>query len=240
MVWALGLMAMMVSLVCAAPASGQEVVRRLIGQDEAALWTGVGSLKVAGRHSCTAVLISPSEAITAAHCVVDHITGRRVVPALLRLVLGQRNNGYAAVRGVRATAYLPGFVNAEAFVGPAKVATDLALLALDHPVLATEATPVPLSEWHAPLSGPVDIVGYERGGPLSATIREGCLTLDTTAGVTSLGCDVITGISGAPVLVRPAVGDLPQLVASVSSRNQTAAFVVAIAPHLAELRSLMK
>ena len=66
MAWTLGRMAMILTLVCAAPVHGQEVVPRPISQDEAVLWTGVGSLRVAGRHTCTAVLISPSEAITAA------------------------------------------------------------------------------------------------------------------------------------------------------------------------------
>ena len=237
---ALGRMAMILTLVCATAVFAQEVVPRLVSRDEAVLWTGVGSLRVAGHHTCTAVLISPTEAITAAHCIVDHVSGRRVVPGLLRLVLGQRTDGYAAVRGVRATAYLPGFVNAQVIVGPDTVATDLALLALDRPVLPTEATPVPLSDWTTPLGGRVDVVGYEMGGSLSATIREGCLALETAAGVTSLGCTLITGISGAPVVLQPGAGGAPRLVASVSSRSQSAAFVVAIAPHLAELRSLIK
>lgn len=238
--WTLGQMALVMALVSAVPAGAQEVVARLISRDEAVQWTGVGSLRVAGHHMCTAVLISPSEAITAAHCVVDHSSGERVVPALFRLVLGQRADGYAAVRGVRATAFLPGFVSRTTVIGPDSVATDLALLALDSPVLPSEATPIALSDWHAPLEAQVDIVGYESRGSLSATIRQGCRTLDTAAGVTSLGCDLITGISGSPVLVRPGAGDLPRLVAAVSSRSQSVAFVVAIAPHLAELRQLIK
>jgi len=171
MMGALGRMAMILSLVCAAPAHSQEVVPRLISRDEAALWTGVGSLRIAGRHACTAVLISPTEAITAAHCVVDHATGKRVLPALFRLVLGLRTDGYAAVRRVRATAYLPGFVNDQAGIGPGTIATDLALLALDSPVLPTEATPVPLQDWQAPLAASVNIVGYERGGSLTPSSR---------------------------------------------------------------------
>jgi hypothetical protein len=162
------------------------------------------------------------------------------VPALYRLVLGQRTDGFAAVRGVRATAFLPGFVNNQTAIGPDKLATDVALLALDHAVSPTEATPVLLSDWPDPLSARVDIVGYERGGSLSATIREACRTLDTAAGVTTLGCDAIVGISGSPVMLRPGAGHPPRLVASVSSRGQSGSFVVAIAPHLAELRSLLK
>jgi protease YdgD len=237
---ALGRLAAILTLLCGAPAFGEAVMARVVGPDEAALWTGVGSLRVAGRHSCTAVLISPSEAITAAHCVVDHQSGKRVVPALYRLVLGQRTDGFAAVRGVRATAFLPGFVNNQSAIGADTLASDVALLALDSPVLATEATPVPLDDWPNPLSALVDIVGYERGGSLNATIREACRAIDTVAGVTTLGCDAIVGISGAPVMLRLGVGGAPRLVASVSSRGDAGAFVVAIAPHLAELRSLLK
>lgn len=231
---------MILTLLCGAPALGQGVVPRQIGPDEAALWTGVGSLRVAGRHSCTAVLISPTEALTAAHCVVDHQSGKRVVPALYRLVLGQRADGFAAVRGVRATAYLPGFVNNQTAIGLEILATDLALLALDSPVSAAEATPVPLQDWPDPLSALVDIVGYERGGSLNATIREACRAIDTGSGVTTLGCDAIVGISGAPVLLRLGAGEVPRLVASVSSRGKSGALVVAIAPHMAELRRLLK
>jgi hypothetical protein len=83
-------------------------------------------------------------------------------------------------------------------------------------------------------------VGYESRGSLTATIHKGCRTLDTAAGVTTLGCNLITGISGSPVVVSLGAGDLPRLVAAVSSRSQSAAFVVAIAPHLAQLRQQLK
>lgn len=227
-------------VLCWGTSLSAEVAARVLSPAEAQIWTGVGSLRVAGRQSCTAVLISPSEAITAAHCVVDRASGRRVVPALYRLVLGQRTNGFAAVRGVRATAFLPGFVNDEVGIGPRTLSTDLALLALDFPVLPTDATPFVLSDWPDPLAARVDIVGYERGGSLTATIREGCLTLETAAGVTTLACDAITGISGSPVVLPASAEGPPRLVASVSARGQGEVFVVAVAPHLDELRRLLQ
>jgi len=56
----------------------------------------------------------------------------------------------------------------------------------------------------------------------------------------SLGCDLTTGISGGPVMLSSGAGDPQRLVASVSSRSQGATFAVAIAPHLALLRTLLK
>ena len=215
------------------------LAERVVSPDEASRWAGVGSLRVAGRPACTAFLISPVEAITAAHCVVDRDSGRQILLGYFVLVLGQRDKSYAAWRKVTDVAFLPGFVSHDPIVTPNGLSTDLAILHLDRPVTADEAAPLQVADWPDPIGAVVDIVGYERGGPKTATIREGCRGVETGAGVTAVTCDVITGLSGSPVLLQASPDTPPRLVASVSSRGQGVAFVVAIAPRLAELRGLI-
>ena len=94
-----------------------------------------------------------------------------------------------------------------------------------------------------PLGSFVDIVGYERGGPAGATLRDGCTAIQAQDGVVAVTCAVVSGLSGAPVLLSGDPDQPPTLVAIVSSRStgpgQALAFVVTLAPHLAELRALI-
>ncbi len=221
------------------PAAAQDVARRVLGLNEAAEWRAVGSLRIAGHQSCTAVLISDQEALTAAHCVVDRATGTRIVPQSYVLILGQMDGRYAAVRRVTATAFLPGFITKRPQIGIEDMASDLALLELAVPVTQDEATPATVADWPDPTGADVDIVGYEWRGPLEVTMRQGCKTLDSQDGVTAVGCDVITGLSGSPVLLSQTPDGPLHLVASVSARGNGTAYVVTIAPHLAELRALL-
>ena len=232
---------LLMGALTALPVASERLTERIVSADEAARWRGVGSLRVAGLPSCTAFLISAYEAITAAHCVVDRESGRRVMMEYFVLVLGQRDTGYAAWRKVTDVAFLPGFLSRDPVTVPDALTDDLALLQLDRPVTAEEAAPLQVADWADPVGALVDIVGFERGGPKTATIREGCLGVETGQGVTTVNCDLITGLSGSPVLLQSGPDAPPRLVASVSSRGQHGgvAFVVAIAPRLAELRGLI-
>lgn len=234
-------LAVMLVLVWPHPAAaGGEV----ISEAAAARWRAVGALNAGGHRACSAALISDHEAITAAHCVVNRTTGQRVAPEDFQLVLGQTAAGSAAVRGVRAVAFPPGYTAAEQTAGIAGLATDIALLELDAPVSPQEAVPLQVVDWPAPVGDLADIVGYERGGPEAATVRAGCRAVASVAGVTAVTCDVIPGLSGAAVLLQQSPADPPKLVASVSSRStgggSALAFVVSVAPHLTELRALIE
>ena len=235
--WLAGLAATMIAV--SVPASAQDMTRHVLRLGEAARWRAVGSLRIAGHQSCTAVLISDHEALTAAHCVVDRLTGVRTPPGAYVLVLGQMTRRFAAVREVTATAFLPGFLKHNPIVGLADLATDLALLDLKSPVTMDEVAPVQVDDWPDPTGTSVDIVGYEWHGPLDVTIRQGCKALESQNGVTAVGCDLVTGLSGSPVLLSQSPDSPLRLVASVSARDTEAGYVVTVAPHLAELRALI-
>jgi V8-like Glu-specific endopeptidase len=232
------------SLLAVSPAAvmAQGIPGRALRADEAARWQAVGALEVSGHRGCTAVLISDHEAITAGHCVYNTATRKAADPATLAVVLGQRDGDAGARRRVTAVGLLPEYVN-----GPAsafdRIMVDIALLQLDAPVGPDAAVPLQVVDWPRPIGDFVDVVGYERGGVPGATIREGCTAISSTEGVTAVTCDLVSGLSGAPVLLRENPDAPPRLVATVSSRGTGAAtglaYVVSVAPHLEDLRAVI-
>ncbi|MEO8241258.1 MAG: trypsin-like serine protease [bacterium] len=216
-----------------------QTLRRVLTPAEASAWRAVGSLNVLGAEACTAILISPHEAITAAHCAVDSNTGKLRPVGLYQLILGQTSDNQSRRYRIAASAVLPGYLADDKTNALAGIASDLALMTLATPVDPKDATPMVVAGWDKPIGDFVDILGYERGGPVDVTIREGCMVLDSLSGVSVANCSVISGLSGGPVVLSAPPGAAPTLVAVVSSTGQGHAYVVTVAPHLAELRALL-
>lgn len=234
----------LLGLASALPLQSQNAPRPL-DDAEAGRWLGVGVLYVNGRNVCSAELISATEATTAAHCVYDRKAQIHTPTADMQLVFGQRNGSRAAVRGVRAVAVLPGFTAPGPRSALDTIPSDIALLVLDAPVTAREAKPFRLIDWPQPTGSSVEIVGYEHRMPYHPVIRQGCLVTDSgMTGVALAACDVVGGLSGAPVVLSLIMDAPPYLVAEVSSHAMTATgrgltYAVSIAPNLANLRALV-
>jgi protease YdgD len=227
----------------ATPLMAQGTARSLTDA-EASRWQGVGVLYVYGKSVCSAELISSTEATTAAHCVYDKGTGVHTPSGSMQLVLGPRNGSLTALRGVRAVAVLPGYTAPGPRTALNTMPWDVALLALDAPVMPPTALPLRVVEWPDPSLSDVDIVGYERPMPDHPMIRRGCGVTESSIGVATATCPVVGGLSGAPVVLSFGANYPLLLVAEVSSSGtaqdgQGLAFVVTIAPHLAALRALI-
>jgi len=209
---------------------------RMITLSEAPQWHAVGRLNIAGNRLCTATLIAPDQVITAAHCLFHPITHHRADPGEIRFVAGFRQDTYAALVGVTATAILPGYTYTGNRADLATIANDLALLQLSRPVLPTEAEPLTVTPW--PTAPLLDIVGYGRDRPQIASIRQGCTALSNQGGAWLLDCPVLPGLSGAPVLLSGGQAVVGVVSASVGPAVAgVQALVVPLAPHLAELRA---
>lgn len=198
--------------------------------------SGVAILSVDGRPLCTAVLIAPDQAVTAAHCVANRDTGDQVSPAALTLTF-RPGTDQASIARVAALAVPPDIPSTAPVQSLADLTPDLALLILASALGPDQAQPLSVEPWPDPIGAFVDIAGYERDGPPGLWLREGCMGVEAGSGVALVTCDVVAGLSGAPVLLQGRPEDAPRLVATVSSRGQGAAFVVAIAPHLPTLRA---
>lgn len=234
----------LLGLASAGPVQAQNAARPLTDA-EAGRWLGVGVLYVNGKNVCSAELVSATEATTAAHCVYDRKAQTHTPATTMQLVFGQRNGTRAAVRGIRAVAVLPGFTAPGPRSALGTMPFDVALLVLDAPVTPQEAEPLNLIDWPDPIGSFVEIVGYEQRMPYHPLIRQGCRATESSRiGVTLTTCDVIGGLSGAPVVLSFDTDGPPYLVAEVSSRAITVtgsglAYVVSIAPNLANLRAMV-
>ncbi len=221
----------------AGAAAAQE--RRMLDADEAVPFRGVGRLNVAGARFCTATLVAPDEALTAAHCLFHPRTRAPVPASELRFVAGLRLGETAAVRRVAEAAVHPDF----RFDGAADLAgvqADLALLRLARPVPADAATPIGPGGF-APDGGPLTIVSYARDRAQAPSIEAPCGVVATFGAGAALDCTVNFGASGAPVLQGEGAGvHLVGVVSAMGLADGRDVTLVALAePALARLRALL-
>lgn len=192
----LALALLLLSLPVAGPADDGRA-RRILTDDEAVVFRGVGRLNVAGRRFCSAALVSERLVVTAAHCLYHPRTLRPVPLSELRFVAGLRRDEYAAQRGVVRVAVPPDFV----FDGEPSyehLRRDIALLELDAAVSEAEASsfrPGAMPDGDAV----IEIVSYARDRAQAASIQDGCRIVARMAEVAALDCGVNLGASGAPV-----------------------------------------
>ncbi|WP_323769891.1 trypsin-like serine peptidase [Antarctobacter sp.] len=181
-VWNIGLTGLALLLCCGLP-------RTAMAEDEPA----IGRLNTASYRTaemCTATLIAPDRALTAAHCVTRPEDGylKRITDMVF--VAGWDGTDHSGASRIKAVHVHPLAYSEGTF----DLRHDIAVIDL------TEAlAPAPLTIGTAALPGPLTLMGYRRSRPHRLTVTPLCYGTETS-GLWRIGCRVEPGQSGGPVL----------------------------------------
>lgn len=173
--------------------------RRILDESDPAL-RAVGRLNLGGRGFCTATLVAPDRVATAAHCLFFARTGAQIPADRLHFLAGYRKGEFVAHRVASSVEIHPAFTpprpeNARA------VAADIALVTLERPIPPETVAPIPLAERLVD-GARLSLVSYARDRPELPSIEADCSAIAVREAVVWATCDVISGASGGPLMVR--------------------------------------
>lgn len=162
-------------------------------------WSAVARLQIPGVSRCTAVLIEPTVAVTAAHCVYGRRLGRFVPPGSIHALFGYDAGRYARHAVVESYAVMPGFNPQGQYGGGA----DLALIRFNKPV---SDRVVPLAP-DARAGMPIMLGGYGQDRQEVVLADPACTTRGISQGWDNRpmlvhDCQGTRGTSGGPVFSR--------------------------------------
>jgi protease YdgD len=160
-------------------------------------WSAIGKFNNSAGGSCTAVAISPTEVLTAAHCIYNRRTRRFLLAGSLHVLFGYERGKYThhalVDRYVMGPGYDPGKESET-------IAADWAVLTLTAP-LPAGIRPLPPTGVPAPGTA-LMTAGYAKGTSHIMTADESCKALPAKAsGLIANDCHVAAGASGSPLIV---------------------------------------
>ena len=184
-----------------APVSGQTFgTAEALTAAEQVPWAAIGQITYGigqaapGGAICTGTLVAADLVLTAGHCV--SVDGVAMPAGDVQFNAGWRAGGSLATRRGRAI-ILAGPTDKQ----PRDLSQDVALLVLETPIDAQDIRPLPLSA-RGLISEIYTLIGYRRDTPDSIYRDEGCTLLQTQPALLMLGCAVVSGNSGAPILLE--------------------------------------
>jgi len=162
-------------------------------------WRSLARLQIPGENRCTAVLIGPRTALTAAHCLWAWRTHRFVAAGSVHVLTGYAFGNFA--RHSVAVSYRLAAGNTEA--QPTAPETDIAVVTLAEPI---GSAPLPLAPADPAIDTPVMLGGYnqDRGEVIEADRH--CHILGAVPDRLVHTCAGTHGTSGAPLLAQAADG----------------------------------
>ncbi len=141
-----------------------------------------------GAAICTGTLVAPDLVLTAGHCLREGPDRQAMDPATVHFAAGRKGASAVATR-TGAQVILSGVTG---------LTGDIALLLLDTPIPASIVAPVQVT---TDAAAPLTMIAYRRDAPDQAVRDDRCDLVATGPGLLGLGCAVVSGNSGAPVLV---------------------------------------
>jgi protease YdgD len=199
------LLAAALLLAAAAPAAAAMLPgvgptdRRTSVDGTEAPWNAVARLQIPGVSRCSAVLVGPRTAITAAHCLWNRRLNR-FAPAGSVHVLTRYSRGRFAAHSLAAAVHIaPGYDPARSETASA---ADIAVVTLAEPI-ATDTLPLAGA---VPVGAAVMLGGYNQDRRELIDADTDCRVVRLAGALLEHDCEGTRGTSGAPLLVRGADG----------------------------------